>query len=143
MPNFTGTLSIISNQSSLDSDLLLMAGIADTAQAMFAATQFLVKIKKLHSGQFIQVTGNKVPNLGIIVMQNAMALSMDEATPSGTESDDVSATEALVNAFNGLNAAEAPGNKKPKNTSGGKASKPAGKKSPNTAKKTDSKKKDK
>lgn len=75
MRDFTGILSIISNQSSLNSDLLLMAGIPDTAQAMFAATQFLVKTRRLNSGQPITVSGEKVRGVGIIVMHDAIAAS--------------------------------------------------------------------
>lgn len=75
MSDFTGRLSIISNQSSLDNDLLLMAGIPDAAQAIFAATQFLVKTKHLSSGQRIIVTGERgtFGDAGIIVMTNAAA----------------------------------------------------------------------
>lgn len=75
MAKYNGILTIISNQSSLDSSLLLMAGIPDTAQAMFAATQFLVKARNLHSGQPIVATGQKgsIGTVSIIVMSDAQA----------------------------------------------------------------------
>ncbi|HEX6715565.1 MAG TPA: hypothetical protein VF088_00555 [Pyrinomonadaceae bacterium] len=79
MPNFTGLLSIIGSQSNLNSGptnfLLIMAGISDPAQATFAATQFLVKTKNLHSGQMINVTGNTgtTGSVNIIAMTNASA----------------------------------------------------------------------
>lgn len=75
MSDFTGMLSIISNQSSLNNNLLLLTGIPDTAQAMFAATQFLVKTRRLNSGQLITVSGKKVAGVGIIVMHDARAAS--------------------------------------------------------------------
>jgi len=79
MPNFTGLLSIIGSQSNLNSGptnfLLIMAGISDPAQATFAATQFLVNTKNLHSGQMINVTGNAgtIGSVNIIAMTNASA----------------------------------------------------------------------
>lgn len=73
MSNFTGILSIISNQSSLNNNLLLLAGTPDPAQAMFAATQFLVKSRNLNSGQLITVSGKKASGVAIIIMDDAQA----------------------------------------------------------------------
>jgi hypothetical protein len=75
MPDFTGRLTVINSQSSLDNDLLLRAGIADPTQAIFAATQFLLKTKHLVSGQTIVVTGDRgsFGAVSIIVMTDAQA----------------------------------------------------------------------
>lgn len=75
MPIYNGLLVIVSNQSNLNQDLLLMAGYDDTAQAMFAATQFLVKVRGLQSGQQIGVSGKRggVGTVKIIVMDDAWA----------------------------------------------------------------------
>ena len=79
MPNFVGQLSILGNQSNLDDGqtdfLLLMAGISDPAQATFAATQFLVKTKKLQSGQNISVQGVSatIGSVSVISMTDASA----------------------------------------------------------------------
>ena len=133
MSTFTGTLSIISNQSSLDGDLLLKAGIPDTAQAIFAATQYLVKIKKLQSGQFIQVTGQKVPNISAILMQSARA----SASPFGVAAhnpafDEASAESELMRAFSEPDASTTMAKKTKKKNAKGKPVK--------SRKKTDSKK---
>ena len=109
MPDFKGRLTVIGNQSTLDDlnstddSLLLRAGIPDPTQAIFAATQFLLKTKKLVPGQMIIVTGSKgtFGQVSIIVMTDAradaaqplsvaasaLALAAGSApAPSGTES---------------------------------------------------------
>jgi hypothetical protein len=79
MAQFTGQLSIIGHQSNLDDGqtdwLLLMAGLSDPAMATFAATQFLVKTKKLHSGQSITVLGESgaIGSVSVISMSDASA----------------------------------------------------------------------
>jgi hypothetical protein len=75
MPNYTGTLMIISNQSTLDNSLLLKAGYPDPAQAMYEATRFLIKDRGLGSGQQIVVTGVKgtVGTASVISMSDAHA----------------------------------------------------------------------
>lgn len=75
MPDYNGTLMIISNQSTLDNALLLMAGYPDAAQAMYEATRFLIKDRGLNSGQQIVVTGDKgtINTVSIIVLTDAHA----------------------------------------------------------------------
>lgn len=75
MADFSGRLTVINSQSSLDNDLLLRAGIPDATQAIFAATQFLLKTKKLLPGQMIKVTGDKgtFGSVSVIVMSDARA----------------------------------------------------------------------
>jgi hypothetical protein len=79
MAAFSGQLSIIGHQSNLDDGktdwLLVMAGISDPALATFAATQFLVKTKKLHSGQNIIVQGDSgtIGSVSVISMTDASA----------------------------------------------------------------------
>lgn len=75
MSDFLGRLTIIGNQSSLDNDLLLQAGIADANQAIAAATQFLRVSKHFSPGQMITVTGNRgqLGNASIIIMTDARA----------------------------------------------------------------------
>lgn len=124
MSEFFGRLSIIGSQSSLDNDLLLRAGIPDAAQAVFAATQFLVKSRNFSSGQMIIVTGEKgsFGDAGIIVMTNARA---DPAQPFAVPLAAVS-TESLSETVS--SAAEL-------STSGGKkgSEKRAGRKSTKAA----------
>jgi hypothetical protein len=85
MATFTGTLSIIGHQSNLDDGatdwLLLRAGLSDPAQATFAATQFLVKEKKLHSNQTINVQGSSgtIGTVSIISMTDASAAGPEAA----------------------------------------------------------------
>jgi hypothetical protein len=109
MPEFKGRLTVINGQSTLDDlnstddSLLLRAGIPDPTQAIFAATQFLLKTKKLVPGQMIVVTGNKgtFGQVSVIVMTDAqadtdqpfsiaasnLALTIESApAPSGTKS---------------------------------------------------------
>lgn len=144
MDIFTGTLSIISHQSSLGTDLLMKAGIADPTQAMFAATQFLVKIKKLQSGQFIQVTGDRVPNVGIIIMQNAQPASPQLLGRAATNLDfDAELAESeLMSAFTETervsDTAKSQSKRKPK--SGRKAAKSNSTKTEKTTGKQSSKK---
>ncbi|MCA1578644.1 MAG: hypothetical protein LC794_14915 [Acidobacteria bacterium] len=73
MPDFPGRLTVINGQSNLDNDLLVRPGFSDPAQAIAAATQFLLKTKQLISGQKIIVTGDKgsFGDISIIVMTNA------------------------------------------------------------------------
>jgi hypothetical protein len=86
MPDFKGRLTVINSQSTLDDlnstddSLLLRAGIPDPTQAIFAATQFLLKTKKLVPGQMIVVTGSKgtFGQVSVIVMTDARA---DTAQP--------------------------------------------------------------
>ncbi|HKS30619.1 MAG TPA: hypothetical protein VJS44_22525 [Pyrinomonadaceae bacterium] len=75
MADFPGRLTVINGQSSLDNNLLLRPGIPDATQAISAATQFLLKTKKLMSGQSIIVTGNKgtFGSISVIVMTDARA----------------------------------------------------------------------
>jgi hypothetical protein len=93
MANFNGRLTVINSQSSLDNDLLLLAGFSDATQAIFAATQFLLKTKNLVSGQQIIVTGDQgsFGDISVIVMMDAQAagpqpfapnLAFDAAAPS-------------------------------------------------------------
>ena len=92
MAVFNGQLSIIGNQSNLDAAaadfLLVMAGISDPAQAIFAATQFLVKVRKLHSGQMINVTGSSgsTGTVSIISMTDASPAAPEAALAAGFES---------------------------------------------------------
>lgn len=117
MATFTGLLSIIGHQSNLDEGatdwLLLMAGISDPAQATFAATQFLVKAKKLHSGQMISVEGSSgtIGTVSIISMTEASAAGPQE----GFEASFASAKPgALVSAGSGKKGSK---KKKPGGTS--------------------------
>lgn len=77
MSTFTGRFSVIGSQSNLDDGatdwLILKAGISDPAQATFAATQFLLKTKKLIPGHLINVEGasNTIGSVSIISMTNA------------------------------------------------------------------------
>lgn len=77
MADFSGRLTVINSQSSLDNDLLLRAGIPDATQAIFAATQFLLKSRSLNPGQMIIVTGDRgtFGNVGVIVMTDARGAS--------------------------------------------------------------------
>lgn len=77
MSMFTGILKIIGSQSSLNDSLLLRAGIPDAAQAIAAATQFLVKTRHLSSGQMIRVDGQAgtIGTVHIISMTDAQAVS--------------------------------------------------------------------
>ena len=112
MPTFTGQLSIIGHQSNLDDNttdwLLLKAGIADPAQATFAATQFLVKVKKLHSGQIINVMGSAA-SIGSVSV-----ISMTNASPAGPQ--------AMLEADLGVVASKAVASSAKKRTSKSKRS---------------------
>jgi hypothetical protein len=143
MSTFTGTLTIISNQSSLDGDLLLKSGIPDTAQAMFAATQFLVKIRKLQPGQLIDVMGQKVPNISAILMDDARAASVQ---PLGVAVlnptfDAASAESDLIRAFAELGSSTAESKKTEKTGAKEKVVKTEGKKTTKSARKDRSNKK--
>lgn len=140
MDIFTGTLSIISNQSSLNGDLLLKAGIPDMAQAMFAATQFLVKIRHLNSGQFIQVTGDKAVGFSAIIMQDAQASPLGVAAASGF--DAATAEKDLTAAFTELNVSPTKKNKIRKKTGKAEPINTTEKKPTKAAKKHRSDKKD-
>lgn len=109
MSTFTGTLSIISHQSSLGTNLLMKAGIPDPTQAIFAATQFLVKIRRLQSGQFIKVIGNQIPNANIIIMQDAQPASPRQLGKAITELvfDADLAESELIRAFTESDSASA------------------------------------
>lgn len=74
MSIFNGVFLKFDSQSFLNSSLLFMAGFPDPSQAMFAATQFLVKVRNLHSGQSIQVIGTRTEGVDVIVMQDARPL---------------------------------------------------------------------
>jgi hypothetical protein len=77
MSTFTGRFSVIGHQSNLDDGttdwLILKAGISDPAEATFAATQFLLKTKKLIPGHLINVVGTAgvVGTVSIISMTDA------------------------------------------------------------------------
>lgn len=88
MANFSGRLTVINSQSSLDNDLLLRAGIPDATQAIFAATQFLLKSRNLNPGQMIIVTGDRgtFGNVGVIVMTDAHAASEQPFTVTASVS---------------------------------------------------------
>lgn len=97
MPDFKGRLTVINSQSTLDDlnstddSLLLRAGIPDPTQAIFAATQFLLKTKKLVPGQMIVVTGSKgtFGQVGVIVMTDARP---DAAQPFAVTASDLALT---------------------------------------------------
>lgn len=92
MPTFTGQLSIIGNQSNLDhgpDSLLVLAGEPDPAKAIFAATQFLVKIKKLHSGQMINVDGTRRTSGSVSI------IAMTDASPAVQEAVAAAALESV------------------------------------------------
>ena len=91
MAKFNGQLSIIGNQSNLDDGitdfLLVMANDPDPAHAIFSATQFLVKVRKLQSGQMINVFGTSHSNpMSIIAMTDASAGGPEAALAAGFES---------------------------------------------------------
>ena len=92
MPEFPGRLIVINGQSNLDNDLLVRAGFPDATQAIAAATQFLLKTRKLLSGQSIIVTGNKgsFGDISVIVMTDARA---DGAQPFAFGLEAVSTTK--------------------------------------------------
>lgn len=94
MPDFKGRLTVINGQSSLNNDLLLRAGLPDATQAIFAATQFLLKTVGLISGQAIIVTGNKgsLGDVSVIVMTSARA---DPAQPFALGAHESAFAEAL------------------------------------------------
>lgn len=84
MSDFQGRLNIIDNQSSLDNNLLLGAGIPDAQQAIAAATQFL-RNRNFRSGQPIIVSGQKgmFGSTSIIVMTGARPI---DAQPFASDS---------------------------------------------------------
>src|ERR1043165_2228899 len=91
MAKFNGQLSVIGNQSNLDDGttdfLLVMANDPDPAHAIFSATQFLVKVRKLQSGQMINVFGTSHSNpISVIAMTDASAAGTEAALADGFES---------------------------------------------------------
>lgn len=74
MGRFSGTLLISGSQSSVNGDILLMAGDSDSDQAMSDATSF-VKRKGFQSGFAIVVTGTmgQVGPVSGIIMTDAAA----------------------------------------------------------------------
>jgi len=93
MPNYTGILSIIGSQSYLDGavdGLLVMEGYSDVGTGSIAATQFLVRIKHLQSGQFIGVDGKhgSVGTVSIIVFRDAW--------PAGGDAERMEAVAAVA-----------------------------------------------
>ena len=91
MAKFNGQLSIIGNQSNLDDGitdfLLVMANDPDPAHAIFSATQFLVKVRKLQSGQMINVIGTSHSKpMSVIAMTDASAAGPEAALAAGFES---------------------------------------------------------
>jgi len=83
MSTFTGILSIsVNGISSLNTSLLLMAGVAEPTEAMASATQFLTEGRNLHSGQMILVDGSAgvMGTVHIIRMTDAHAVEPEALT---------------------------------------------------------------
>ena len=123
MANFNGQLSIIGNQSNLDDGitdfLLVMANDTDPAHAIFSATQFLVKVRKLQSGQMINVIGTSHSNpMSIIAMTDASAAGPEAALAAGFESVAVGGAAKA----GGKKKSEKRGTKKKKSAKGSKKS---------------------
>lgn len=135
MADFSGRLTVINSQSSLDNDLLLRAGIPDATQAIFAATQFLLKTKKLISGQKIIVTGDKgsFGDVSVIVMTDARA---DASQPFAAAASDLAFAAASPSTRKTTKTRRA-GSKKPGAAKGSKKS--GGEKSASASRKGGSK----
>jgi hypothetical protein len=78
MDKFTGILAINGDQSSLNGNLLVKAGISDPAQAISAATAYLLN-NGFHNGSFIIVLGTQgsVGNVNVIIMSSALHPAAD------------------------------------------------------------------
>lgn len=83
MSEFRGTLLISGGQSSINGDILLMAGDQDPDQAMSDATSF-VKRKRFQSGFDIVVTGTmgQVGTVSGIIMTEAAAPAVAASRPA-------------------------------------------------------------
>jgi len=98
MSEFRGILQIRGSQSSVNGDILLMAGDQDPDQAMSGATSF-VKRKGFQSGFSIIVTGSmgQVGTVSGIIMTNAAAPSV--AAPTVTAMAEATARMSVAPAL--------------------------------------------
>ena len=84
MPTFRGRFTTIGSQSFLNQDLLLMAGVAEPAAAIIAATQFLLQIRQLRPSEIIDVDGQTggVGSVRIIILTDARRAPVDSVRMS-------------------------------------------------------------